>query len=124
MVRSSDPGNPPVPIRQAILRNLHQCLVAEVAFDPATIPLGTGSLELGQARAAQSGLGAVGSAQAVTNFEIRPTPGWLAGRPEAGRTDDRLGANAPRQRCNDLPAGGHLRRNPRHGVADVRVEPA
>jgi hypothetical protein len=30
----------PVPIQQAILRNLHQCLIAEIAFDSVPIPLG------------------------------------------------------------------------------------
>jgi hypothetical protein len=30
----------PVPIQQAIFRNLHQCLIAEIAFDPVPIPLG------------------------------------------------------------------------------------
>src|ERR1022692_1328303 len=35
------PSNPPKTIGEAIMRNLHQCIVAEVAFDPATIPIGT-----------------------------------------------------------------------------------
>ena len=29
-----------VPIQQSIVRNLHQCLVAEIAFDPTPIPVG------------------------------------------------------------------------------------
>jgi hypothetical protein len=30
----TDPNNPPLSIQQAIIRNPHQCLIAEVAFDP------------------------------------------------------------------------------------------
>ena len=33
-------SNPPLSIQQALLKNLHQCLIAEVAFDPVAIPLG------------------------------------------------------------------------------------
>src|SRR5262245_4920913 len=36
----NDISNPPLPIQQAILRNLHQCLIAEIAFDPVAIPVG------------------------------------------------------------------------------------
>ena len=40
----TDPSNPPLPIQQAILRSLHQCLIAEIAFDPVAIPAGKGPL--------------------------------------------------------------------------------
>jgi hypothetical protein len=70
--------NPPLPVQQAILKSLHQCLIAEVAFDPVTIPLGKdpGNWDkLAQRNLAWSD---VGSAVAVTPFEIRPTPVGLA----------------------------------------------
>ena len=82
----TDSGNPPVPLGQAMMRNLHQCLIAEIAFDPAAIPLGADTSDwdkLAQRNIAWSG---VGSAQAVTSFEIRPTP---AGLP-AGQQPDEL----------------------------------
>jgi hypothetical protein len=69
----TDPTNPPLPIAQAIARNLHQCLVAEIAFDPVTIPPGvdtSNSDKLAQRNIAWS---PVGSAEAATTFEIRPT---------------------------------------------------
>jgi len=71
-------SNPPLPIQQAILKSLHQCLIAEVAFDPVTIPLGKdpGNWDkLAQRNLAWSD---VGSATAVTTFEIRPTPAGLS----------------------------------------------
>ena len=68
-----------VPIQQAILRSLHQCLIAEVAFDPVPIPLGKDPGELGQARAAQPGLERRRlGARPFTTFEIKPTPVGLS----------------------------------------------
>ena len=67
-------SNPPLPIQQAILRNRHQCLIAEVAFDPVPIPIGKDPSnwdKLAQRNLAWSDLG---SATAVTTFDIRPTP--------------------------------------------------
>jgi hypothetical protein len=64
----------PVPIQQAILRNQHQCLIAEIAFDPVPIPFGKdpGNWDkLAQRNVAWSDLG---SARALTTFEIRATP--------------------------------------------------
>jgi hypothetical protein len=69
----TDPQNPAVPIAQSIVRNLHQCLVAEVAFDPVPTPVGKDPSnwdKLAQRNVAWSD---VGSAPAVTTFEIRPT---------------------------------------------------
>jgi hypothetical protein len=71
-------SNPPLSIQQAILTNLHQCLVAEIAFDPVVIPPGKdpGNWDkLAQRNIAWSD---IGSATAVTTFEIRPTPVGLA----------------------------------------------
>src|SRR4029077_8394686 len=71
-------SNPPLPVQQTILRSLHQCLIAEVAFDPVTIPLGKdpGNWDkLAQRNLAWSD---VGSATAVTTFEIRPTQAGLS----------------------------------------------
>lgn len=64
----------PVPIQQAILRNPHQCLVAEIAFDPVPIPFGKdpGNWDkLAQRNIAWSDLG---SGRALSTFEVRPTP--------------------------------------------------
>jgi hypothetical protein len=62
-----------LPIQQAILRNPHQCLVAEIAFDPVPIPFGKdpGNWDkLAQRNLAWSDLG---SARALDTFEIRAT---------------------------------------------------
>jgi len=69
----NDPSNPPMTIGQAIMRNLHQCLIAEVAFDPAPIPTGTDPSNWDKLAQRNLAWAAVGSAQAVTNFEIRPS---------------------------------------------------
>ena len=69
----TDPSNPPITIGQAIARNLHQCLIAEIAFDPATIPLGADTSNWDKLAQRNLAWSPVGSAQAVTNFEIRPT---------------------------------------------------
>ena len=64
----------PAPIQQAFLRNQHQCLIAEIAFDPVPIPFGKdpGNWDkLAQRNVAWSDLG---SARALTTFEIRATP--------------------------------------------------
>jgi hypothetical protein len=85
-----------VPIQQAILRNLHQCLVAEIAFDAAPIPAGsdTGNWDkLAQRNLAWSD---VGSAQALSTFEIRPTRAVLP----AGQTPDELMID-----WGDIPSG-------------------
>ncbi len=69
----TDPSNPPLPIGQAIARNLHQCLIAEIAFDPATIPLGADTSDWDKLAQRNLAWSPVGSAPAVTTFEIRPT---------------------------------------------------
>ena len=75
-----DPGNLPLPIQQAILRNSHQCLIAEISFDPISIPGGKdpfNSDKLAQRNLTWSDLanpGVDGSRRAPNNFEIRPTP--------------------------------------------------
>jgi len=64
----------PAPIQQAILRNQHQCLIAEIAFDPVPIPFGKGPGDwdkLAQRNIAWSDLG---SGRAIDTFEIRATP--------------------------------------------------
>lgn len=70
----NDPNIPLMDIQTAIVRNLHQCLIAEIAFDPVAIPNGkdpTNWDKLAQRNLAWSD---IGSAQALTTFEIRPTP--------------------------------------------------
>jgi murein tripeptide amidase MpaA len=82
----ADLGNPPLPIQQAILRNLHQCLIAEIAFDPVAIPIGKDPSNWDKLAQRNLAWSDVGSAQALSTFEIRPTP---AGLP-AGQTPDEL----------------------------------
>ncbi len=82
----TDPGNPPLPIQQAILRNLHQCLIAEIAFDPVAIPIGKDPSNWDKLAQRNLAWSDIGSAQALTTFEIRPTPAGL----RAGQTPDEL----------------------------------
>jgi hypothetical protein len=62
------------------LRNPHQCLIAEIAFDPVAIPPGKdpgNSDKLAQRNLAWSDIpnpGRDGSRRALDTFEIRPTP--------------------------------------------------
>ena len=72
-------SNPPDAIQQAVLRNLHQCLIAEVAFDPVTTPVGKDPSNWDKLAQRNLAWSDVGSASAVTTFEIRPT------RPGLGR---------------------------------------
>ncbi len=84
----SDP-NPlfrPLPIGQAIARGLHQCLIAEVAFDPTPIPPGKDSSNWDKLAQRNVAWADVNAAQAGTTFEIRPT---ALGLP-AGQTPDEL----------------------------------
>ncbi len=73
----TDSANPPLPIQQAILRNLHQCLIAEIAFDPVAIPVGKDPSNWNQLAQRNLIWSDVGSAQALSTFEIRPTPAGL-----------------------------------------------
>jgi hypothetical protein len=76
----NDAANPPLPIQQAIVRNLHQCLIAEIAFDPVAIPDGKdpGNWDkLAQRNLAWSAVpnpGVDGSRRALDTFEMRATP--------------------------------------------------
>ena len=73
----TDPANPPLPISQAVTRNLHQCLIAEIDFTPTAIPVGKDPSnwdKLAQRNIAWSG---VGSAQAVSTFEVKSPPKLL-----------------------------------------------
>jgi hypothetical protein len=78
--------NPPLSIQQAILRNLHQCLIAEIAFDPIPIPPGKDPHNWDKLAQRNIAWSDVGSAQALSTFEIRPTP---IGLPK-GQTADEL----------------------------------
>lgn len=69
--------NPPLSIQQAIVRSLHQCLVAEVAFDPIPIPLGKDPSNWDKLAQRNIAWSDVGSAVAVTPFEMNPTPAGL-----------------------------------------------
>jgi hypothetical protein len=79
----NDSANPPRSIQQAILRNPHQCFVAEIAFDGVVIPTGKTPYDwdkLAQRNLAWSDIpnpGVDGSRTALDTFEIRPTPAGL-----------------------------------------------
>jgi hypothetical protein len=72
--------NPALPIQQAVMRNPHQCLIAEIAFDPVPIPAGKdpGNWDkLAQRNLAWSDIpnpGVDGSRRALDTFEIKATP--------------------------------------------------
>jgi hypothetical protein len=70
-------SNPPLSIQQAILKYRHQCLVAEVAFDPVTIPIGRDPSNWDKLAQRNIAWSDIGSATAVTTFDIRPTPAGL-----------------------------------------------
>jgi hypothetical protein len=77
------------PLRQAFIRNDHQCLVAEIAFDPYPINLGTqawNSDKLAQRNISWSYAANPGvdvSRGAIETFEVRPTPkGTKVGTPD------------------------------------------
>jgi hypothetical protein len=82
----TDPSNPPLTIQQAILRNPHQCLIAEIAFDPVVIPIGKDPSNWDKLAQRNIAWSDIGSAQALTTFEIRPTPREL----QPGQTPDEL----------------------------------
>lgn len=82
----SNPAFRPLPIQQAILRNLHQCLIAELAFDLTPIPIGKDTSNWDKLAQRNIVWSDAGSAQAVTTFEIRPTPTGLP----TGQTPDEL----------------------------------
>ena len=82
----TDSGNPPLPIQSAILKNLHQCLIAEIAFDPTPIPIGKDTSNWDKLAQRNIAWSDAGSAQAVTTFEIRPTATELP----ADQTPDEL----------------------------------
>lgn len=96
-----DPHDPnpnfrPVAIQQAIQRALHQCLIAEVAFDLAPIPIGKDTSNWDKLAQRNIAWADVNSAQAGTTFEIRPTATSLP----AGQTPDEMMID-----WGDTPAG-------------------
>lgn len=77
-----DPSDPnpdfrPLPVQSAILKNLHQCLIAEIAFDPTPIPIGKDTSNWDKLAQRNLAWSDAGSAQALSTFEIRPTPSGL-----------------------------------------------
>jgi len=88
----TDPSHPPLTIQQAILRNRHQCFVAEIAFDLVPIPTGKTPYDwdkLAQRNLAWSDIpnpGVDGSRTALSTFEVRPTPAGLT----VGQSPDEL----------------------------------
>jgi hypothetical protein len=99
----NDPTNPALSIQQAIARSLHQCLIAEIAFDPVPIPAGKdpGNWDkLAQRNLAWSAVPNPGleelARRSLTNFEVRATPPNLP----AVLLPDELMID-----WNDIPAG-------------------
>ena len=86
----------PVPLKAALARNLHLCLIAEVNFDPTPIPLGKDPSNWDKLAQRNIVWSDAGSAQSVTTFAIRPTPMALP----AGQTSDELIID-----WNNIPAG-------------------
>ena len=60
-------------IQQAILRNSHQCLIAEIAFDPVVIPVGKDPSNFDKLAQRNIIWSDINSAEAVSTFEFRPT---------------------------------------------------
>ncbi len=100
----------PVPIGQAIQRALHQCLIAEVAFDPTPIPIGKDTSNWDKLAQRNIAWSDVNSAQAGTTFEIRPTASSLP----PSQTPDELMID-----WNNAPAGEASIYLPAVGAADV-----
>jgi hypothetical protein len=63
----------PVPLKAALARNLHLCVIAEIDFDPTPIPLGKDPSNWDKLAQRTIVWSDAGSAQSVTTFEIRPT---------------------------------------------------
>jgi murein tripeptide amidase MpaA len=82
----TDPLYPPVPIQSAILKSLHQCLIAEISFDKVVIPIGVDPSNWDKLAQRNLAWSDIGSAQALSTFEIRPTPTGLP----ADQTPDEL----------------------------------
>jgi hypothetical protein len=101
-INQDGPFSNALPIQQAIMRNPHQCLVAEIAFDPIAIPAGKDPSnwdKLAQRNLAWSDLpnpGVDGSRRALNTFEVRPSAFGL----QQGRTPDELMID-----WSNLPAG-------------------
>jgi hypothetical protein len=78
MVRSDDPNLPLMDFRQVIVRNPHQCLIAEIAFDPVAIPLWKDPSNWDKLAQRNLSFSDIGSAEALTTFEVQPTPAGLS----------------------------------------------
>jgi murein tripeptide amidase MpaA len=86
----------PVPLKAALARNLHLCVIAEVDFDPTPIPPGKDPSNWDKLAQRNIVWSDAGSAQSVTTFEIRPTSMALP----AKQTPDELMID-----WNNLPPG-------------------
>lgn len=77
----------PRTIQEAIIRNGHQCLIAEIAFDPVEIPVGVDPSNWDKLAQRNLAWSPIGSARAVTTFQIRATP---AATIQSGHKPDEL----------------------------------
>ena len=98
------PGLSLEPIQQAFITNDHNCIVAEVAFDP--VPISTGVAPFNTDKMAQRNIswsyvanpGVEASRRALEPFEVRPTPSILS----SGEAPDELMID-----WNNVPVGQH-----------------
>jgi len=100
-VNDPNPNFRPVSLKEALARNLHLCLIAEINFDPTPIPLGKDPSNWDKLAQRNIAWSDSGSAQSVTTFEIRPTPMGLP----AGQTPDELmidWGNTPKDRVASI----------------------
>jgi hypothetical protein len=73
----NDPTIPLMDFQQVIIRNPHQCLIAEIDFDPVPIPFGKDPSNWDKLAQRNIAFSDIGSAEALTTFEVRPTPAGL-----------------------------------------------
>lgn len=73
-VNDPNPNFRPVSLKQALARNLHLCLIAEIDFGNTPIPVGKDPSNWDKLAQRNIVWSDVGSTQALSTFEIRPTP--------------------------------------------------
>jgi hypothetical protein len=114
------------PILSAFMNDMHQCLVAEISYDPISIPNGDNPQY--SAWLAQRNLGLAPTPNPGANFVAKSSqhvryqghPAIAACRVEARRADVRLDCAAPRRQRLHLFAGGERGRYTGHCGFHVR----
>ena len=95
-VSDPNPNFRPAALKAALARNLHLCLIAEINFDLAPIPLGKDPSNWDKLAQRNIVWSDAGSAQSVTTFDIQSTAMGLP----AGQTPDELMID-----WNNIPPG-------------------